>query len=113
MPAKRLPHLLGFLASFKNHSSSRHHHHHHQNPIQLARPKFRQWHKLCQKPFASNGIEWVGGLGFWVWVFGLGLWAPPSVKRLFGLRIHFYVFAHPKRPKAIPSPPQPWGNFDA
>lgn len=65
MPAKRLPHLLGFLASFKNHSSSRHH----RNPIQLARPlrpsqgqKFRQWRKLCQKPFASNGLQGEWGI---------------------------------------------------
>lgn len=60
MPAKRLPHLLGFLA-FKNHSSSRHH----QNPIH-SRPISTRIQTVAQ--IVSKSV-WLGPKGAWSWVY--------------------------------------------
>lgn len=115
MPTKRLPHLLGFLASFKNHSSSRH------NPTQpLSHQKrrkrygrererqsgregetttHRHWHKLCQKRLAlsleaaARSVEGKRRRILGPFTAGAGGGGRPTSKTFVWYPLHFYVFA--------------------
>jgi len=110
---KRLPHLLGFLASFKNHSSSRHNPTHNSQLTThnhwTTKTTHRQWHKLCQKRLALS----------------LKAAAPklavkklrkrehfesicPPLNRLFGIPFFYVFFRNPRCPLAHSSVYKLW-----